>query len=107
MRAAVAAGAILLAALPAVAARAQTPGDVPHYVERPAERRALVRRCQADAALAATRECQNARAAGTVEMMKRLPPGLLLPEWRMPRPAPAAPAPPPSGTVRKGAPRAA
>ena len=65
MRAAVLA---LVAALPAAAAAAE-PGDVPYYVERPAERARVLEWCARDAARQDTRECQNARAAGAAGLM--------------------------------------
>lgn len=97
--------ALALAALPA-GVRAE--GDVAYYLANPAERRATVRRCQNDAALMATRECQNANAAGAVEMIRPLPRNLLLPEWRMPGEAPVSPDPagPPPNPARRGPPRA-
>ena len=58
----------LVAALPAAAAAAE-PGDVPYYVERPAERARVLEWCARDAARQDTRECQNARAAGAAGLM--------------------------------------
>ena len=91
--------AVVLAVLP-TAGRAD--GDVSYYLANPAERRAMVRRCQNDAALSVTRECQNANAASAVELIRPVPRNLLLPEWRSPGDMPVAPIGPPRGTVRRG-----
>jgi hypothetical protein len=65
----------LLLAGPAVA---QT-YDVPWFKTHPEERRALLRRCHADVALAHTRECQNSELAGASELGRRLPPASAMP----------------------------
>lgn len=59
--------AALAALLPAAASA--EPGDVPYYVERPAERARVLEWCARDAARQDTRQCQNARAAGAAGMV--------------------------------------
>jgi hypothetical protein len=72
---------------------AAEPYDIPWFMAHPEERRALLRRCHADVALAQTRECQNAERAGAGAELGRpvrpgsngrpaLPPVQVLPEFQ-------------------------
>lgn len=92
MRRAVTVLALLLAAGPAAA---QDTRDIPYFERNPAERRAVLRRCQADVRLARTAVCQNAEAAGAGQLGRPLPPASVFPppDWRV-RP------PPPPGKAR-------
>jgi hypothetical protein len=69
------------------------PYDIPWFLAHPEERRAWLRRCHEDVALAQTRECQNAERAGAGAELGRpaqrdarprpaLPPVPLLPEFQ-------------------------
>jgi hypothetical protein len=65
-------------------------GDIPWFVERPAARAEVLRRCHADHALAATRECRNAESAGAATLGRPFPKeGLDMP-WlkQAPQPVP-------------------
>lgn len=100
-RGALAVAAIVLG-LPAIAAA--EPGDVPYYKARPAERAALLRKCQTDVALAMTRECQNAEAADASTIGRPLRPGDIPPDPWFRRGAPPSPpivTPPPGIPVRR------
>jgi|SRR3954464_15717032 hypothetical protein len=48
--------------------------DIPYFKANPAARAETLRRCHADYALADTRECRNAEAAGTMSLGKPMPP---------------------------------
>ena len=102
--------AVALALALAPGAALAEPGDVPWYVQNPAERRAKLEWCAADAARQDTRECMNARAAGAVELMSPDPWARLRAFEGPSRPAtppPPPPAPKPSGPAVKGPARGA
>ena len=65
-------------ALCAGAAQAQTvqqdPRDIPYFERNPAERRAVLRRCQSDVRIAASPICANAERAGSAQLGRPLPP---------------------------------
>jgi hypothetical protein len=90
--------AVVAIVSPISAAVADEYHDIPWYVAHPAERKALLRRCHADAALSITFNCQNAQAASATEMMDGPAPrdlqNLILPEFQARRrAAPSQPAP--------------
>jgi hypothetical protein len=70
-------------------------GDIPYFKANPAVRAEVLRRCHADYALAVTRECRNAEAAGSASLGKPMPdPSPNLPWLKLvptPQPAPQVP----------------
>ncbi|MCG7352881.1 hypothetical protein M0638_21080 [Roseomonas sp. NAR14] len=85
-------GAVLVLALvalgtaPVLAQRSRENRDVPWFQAHPQILDETLRRCQRDARLAATWECQNAEAAGASRMGQPLP--NTLPRTGQSRPAP-------------------
>ncbi len=70
-------------------------GDIPYFKANPAVRAEVLRRCHADYALAVTRECRNAEAAGSMSLGKPMPePGANMPWLKLvpvPQPVPQVP----------------
>jgi hypothetical protein len=97
--------AILIAGLALSAPALAEPYDIPWFKQHPVERREVMRRCEADVALAQSRICGNARRAGAAELGEPLAPMPPDPWMRSAPPAPP-PAPMPEVQPAKRAPRA-
>lgn len=78
-------------------------GDIPFFKANPTMRADVLRRCHADYALAVTRECRNAEAAGSMSLGRPMPaPGANVP-WLKLVPGPSRKAEPRSKGNDRGA----